>query len=82
MEPTSRATLQAVIDGPGLLPLWPDAGRAVHLGRRMTYKQAASGELAPGVPVLRLGARLKVRRSDLLRFLRIEDPQITERRAS
>lgn len=49
----------------------PTAGRAFGLGRDLAYQLAAAGEL--GVPVLRLGSRLKVRRADILTALRIPD---------
>jgi hypothetical protein len=67
-------TIKDLIDSPPILPIWPTAGQALDLGRRTTYVTAQTGELAPGVPVLRHGCRLRVRRSDLLRYLGIDDP--------
>jgi hypothetical protein len=67
---------QALVDllaAPPVVPLWPTAGRALGSGRAKTYELAQTGELAPGVPVLHVGSRLRVRRSDLLTFLRVED---------
>lgn len=41
------------------LNLWPDAGRALGLGRNSTFKAAKSGE----IPTLRIGKRLLVPRA-------------------
>ncbi len=70
-----HVTVGDLLAGPPIVPLWPTAGRAVGSGRRSTYTQAAGGTFP--VPVLRVGSRLKVRRSDLLRFLGIEDVTVT-----
>jgi len=69
---TPPVTVKAIVDGPPVVPVWPTGGRAVGRGRRSTYEAAATGELAPGVPVLRVGQRLKVRRADLLRYLGVD----------
>ncbi|WP_406354873.1 helix-turn-helix domain-containing protein [Streptomyces sp. NBC_01635] len=49
------------------------AGRALNIGRTLTYDLARRGELP--VPTLRLGNALRVRRSDILAALAIEDSQ-------
>jgi hypothetical protein len=71
---TTAVTARDLIAGPPVVPLWPTAGRAVGCGRAKTYELARTGEIAPGVPVLRIGQRMRVRRTDLLRFLGVEDP--------
>jgi hypothetical protein len=38
------------------MPLWPDAGRRLGLGRAGTYQAAGRGE----IPVLKIGKRLLV----------------------
>ncbi|MGC5007442.1 integrase [Streptomyces sp. DT203] len=48
------------------------AGRALSLGRTVTYDLARRGEFP--VPLLRLGAQYRARRSDLLDLLGIEQP--------
>jgi hypothetical protein len=53
------------------------AGRCYGLGRDGAYRRAATGELAPGVPVLRLGRRLVVTRAHLMAALGITDPAPT-----
>lgn len=68
--PTTREVLA--------LPVTVDvvtAGRCFGMGRDLAYRQAASGELAPGVPVLRLGKRLVVLRAALLAGLGITERQ-------
>lgn len=74
MSPAPAITAQSLIDGPPVVPVWPTGGRAVGAGRAKTYELARSGQLAPGVPVLHIGQRLRVRRADLLRFLGVGDP--------
>ncbi|CAL9514647.1 hypothetical protein SUDANB126_03718 [Streptomyces sp. enrichment culture] len=57
------------------LPAAPDlidAGRAFNLGRTKAYEMARRGEFP--VPVLRLGNAYRVRRSDILAALGIEQP--------
>lgn len=51
----------------------PTAGRCWGMSRTSAYRAARSGELAPGVPVLRLGRRLVVTRAALLAALGIAE---------
>lgn len=47
------------------LPVWPDAGKLLGLGRNSTYDAVARGE----IPVLRFGRRIVVPRRALERML-------------
>lgn len=47
------------------------AGEFIYLGRTATYQAVDEGTFP--VPVLRIGKRLMVRRSDILQYLGIED---------
>jgi len=47
------------------------AGRALGIGRSRAHELARAGQFP--VPLLRLGTRYRVRRSDLLELLGIED---------
>jgi hypothetical protein len=67
-------TARDLVEGPPVVAMWPTAGRALLMSRGRAYEQARTGELAPGVPVLQVGQRLRVRRADLLRYLGIDDP--------
>lgn len=49
----------------------PTGGRAFGIGRQTAYARARTGELAPGVPVLRLGNQLRVPTAAILRALGI-----------
>ncbi|MFE4692933.1 helix-turn-helix domain-containing protein [Streptomyces sp. NPDC056749] len=49
-----------------------DSNRALGLGRTTAYELARRGEYP--LPLMRLGRNYRVRRSDILRFLGIEDP--------
>lgn len=50
------------------------AGRAFGLGQSTTYARAASGkELAPGVPVIKVGAKYRVSTAVLRRALGLDD---------
>jgi hypothetical protein len=68
---------------PAELRRWPvtvsvvEAGRCYRMGRDAAYRQAATGQLAPGVPVLQLGRRLVVVRAHLLAALGVADPDTT-----
>lgn len=59
---------------------WPvtvsvvEAGRCWRMGKDECYRKAATGELAPGVPVLKLGRSLRVARAHVLAALGIADP--------
>lgn len=64
----SRADLMAL---PAAIPLWPDAGRALNLGRSTTYELAQRGEFP--VRLLRLGNQYRVPTADLLRYLGLAD---------
>jgi len=50
---------------PMTMPVWPDAGKRLGLGRNATYEAIARGE----IPVLRFGRRLVVPRKALERLL-------------
>jgi hypothetical protein len=52
-----------------LLPLWPDAARALGYGRTRAYIEAADGTLP--VETLRVGNRYVVRTADVRRHLRL-----------
>ncbi len=47
------------------VPLWPNAGRALGLGRNATYDAAARGE----IPTLRFGRKIVVSKKVLARML-------------
>jgi predicted DNA-binding transcriptional regulator AlpA len=49
------------------MSLWPEAGRALGLGRSLTYQLANSGRFP--VRILRLGSKLRVSRAELARYL-------------
>jgi excisionase family DNA binding protein len=49
-------------------------GQALGLSRNTTYAMAKSGTFP--LPVLMLGRKMLCRRSDVLRFLGIEDPAV------
>jgi hypothetical protein len=54
---TKQAKRAAAVHGPALvMPLWPDAGRALGLSRNATYDAARRGE----IKTLRFGKLLKV----------------------
>lgn len=48
-----------------VMPLWPDAGRALGLGRNATYEAVARGE----IPVIRFGRRIVVPKAKLLQLV-------------
>lgn len=48
------------------------ARRAIPMGRNAAYEAARLGELIPGVPVLKVGQRLRVVTADLERVLGID----------
>lgn len=50
------------------LPLWPDVGQILGLGKNHTYQAAEAGE----IPVLRFGRSLRVPTAELRRMLRID----------
>jgi hypothetical protein len=56
------------------LPLWPDAGQALGLGRGRTFELARRGELP--FPVYRLGRSFRVPTAALRRALQL-DPEHT-----
>jgi predicted DNA-binding transcriptional regulator AlpA len=63
----SRAELLAL---PAVVPLWPDAARAVGVGRSRAYEMVRSGEWP--TRVLRLGSMIRVPSAELLALLGIE----------
>jgi hypothetical protein len=75
-------TITDLLEGPPVVPIWPTAGRALLMGRCRTYRQARTGQLADGVPVLQIGQRLRVRRADLLGYLGVADPHAPAERTA
>jgi excisionase family DNA binding protein len=67
----SRAELLAL---PAAVPLWPDAARALGVGRTRAYEWVQSGEWP--TRVLRLGNLYRVPTADLLILLGITDDQV------
>jgi hypothetical protein len=65
----ARSTIPTPDDRP-LLDLWPEAARALGIGRSRAYEMAAAGDFP--VEVLRFGARWKVRTADLRQYLRLD----------
>lgn len=55
-------------EGRPTLPLWPDVGRALGLGRNAVYQAAARGEL----PTLTFGRRIVVPTAALRRLLELD----------
>jgi hypothetical protein len=53
------------------VPLWPDAGQALGIGRSASYEAARRGE----IPTIRLGARVVVPTAALRRMLLLDDPK-------
>ncbi|MEW8623956.1 MAG: helix-turn-helix domain-containing protein [Candidatus Thiodiazotropha endolucinida] len=47
------------------IPLWPDAGKALGLGKNSSYAAAHKGE----IPTIRIGGRLLVPKAALQRLL-------------
>ena len=62
-------TLPNPTDQP-LLPVWPDAAKALGLSRTTAYRLAESDDLP--IKTLRVGGRLRVRTADLISFLGLE----------
>jgi excisionase family DNA binding protein len=56
-----------------------DANRALGVGRSNGYAMAKTGEYP--IPVLRLGRAYRCKRSDLLAYLGISDPEAAPQRA-
>jgi excisionase family DNA binding protein len=50
---------------PLTMPVWPDAGRMLGLGRNATYEAISRGE----IPVIRFGRRIVVPKKALERLL-------------
>jgi hypothetical protein len=48
-----------------VVPVWPDAGRALGLGRNATYEAVARGE----IPVIRFGRRIVVPKAKLFEMV-------------
>lgn len=66
---TSAPVTLADIRGKATIPVWPDAGQIIGLGRNASYAAAAAGS----IPTLRFGNRLVVPTAKLLALLGIED---------
>ncbi|WP_215456623.1 helix-turn-helix domain-containing protein [Streptomyces sp. ATCC 21386] len=75
---TARAlTAAEVLALPAMASAWPDGAAACGgIGRTAWYELIARGETP--VPVIRVGRSLKVRRSDLLNFLGLQDQAAVE----
>jgi hypothetical protein len=69
-------SVRELLDLPVTFPLEP-ANRALGLGRSDAYAMAKAGTYP--LPLLRLGRRYRVKRSDLLRLLNITDPEAPTR---
>jgi excisionase family DNA binding protein len=67
---TRALTTDEVLALPAVVDV-PTAGRCLGFGRTKTHELARSGELP--VPVLRIGSAYRVRRADLLAYLKIDD---------
>ncbi|MCP9209313.1 helix-turn-helix transcriptional regulator [Streptomyces sp. NEAU-Y11] len=63
---TEVLALPAMVDG------WPDAAAACGGISRTTWYELVAKDDAP-VPVVRIGRAIKVRRADLLAFLKIQE---------
>lgn len=68
VPPVSEAELAAE----GVTTTVPFAGRCLDMSRETAYDRAKTGELAPGVPVIRVGARYVVPTAPLRRVLGME----------
>jgi hypothetical protein len=51
---------------------WPIAGKALGIGKDVTYERAATGELVPGVPVLKVGNKYRVPTAALRQALHLD----------
>jgi hypothetical protein len=56
---------RAPVIEPATVPLWPDAGRLLGLGRNATYEAAARGE----IPIVPIGKRKRVLKKVLARMV-------------
>lgn len=54
------------------------AGRYVGIGATTAYNRAATGELVPGVPVIRVGAKYRVPTSALRRALGLDTVPVND----
>lgn len=52
---------------PLTMPVWPDGARVLGIGRSTAYELIRRGEFP--VRVLKLGAKYRISRADLLRYL-------------
>jgi hypothetical protein len=68
---TAASTPAEVLALPAMPSLYPQAAAAVGVGRDLAYELHRRNEFP--VEVIQVGRLLKVRRTDLLRFLGIED---------
>jgi len=67
---TTALRTDEIRDLPAAVPL-VEAGRALGFGRTKAHELARAGEFP--VPVLRLAGRYRVRRTDLLHYLGIDE---------
>jgi hypothetical protein len=67
-QPLDVPTPEEIRRWPTTVPV-TEAARCYGLGRDAAYRRAATGELAPGVPVLRLGRSMRVVTAHLLAAL-------------
>ena len=51
------------------IPIWPDTGRYLGLGRSATYQAAENGE----IPTIRIGRRIVVPTAALRRMLQLDE---------
>jgi len=78
MEPTPLPTPEQLEPTPALpdpearptIPLWPDTGRALGLGRGSTYAAADRGE----IPTIRIGRKLVVPTAAVRRMVELDRP--------
>jgi hypothetical protein len=71
-RPHDMTTIRDLLDGPPMLPLWPDVAGVLDIGKTRALELAAAGELP--VKAIRLGARWMVPTAPLLRYLGVRPP--------
>lgn len=54
------------------VPIWPDAGKALGIGRSQAYAAAESGE----IPTIRIGRRILVPTAALRRMLQLDEVDV------
>jgi hypothetical protein len=70
MKSTSTKDIRQVLDEELAVPLWPTAGRALHLTRGSTYSGAANGD----IPTFNVGRLKRVSTSWLRAKLGLDGP--------